>query len=230
MKKLWLLSACALILVVGACAQGDVQQATADNEAAEETAATAQQTPPPPPPPRIAELTVNEGTLLDVALNSSLDSGANLVGDEFTAEVLSPISVDGQVAIPAGSTIHGSVTEVKKAKRGAGNATLGLAFDSIKLPGGYSTSMNASLTEQSESQKKRNAGIIGGSAAGGALLGRIIGKDTKGAVVGSLIGGAIGTGVVLSKEGEQVKLPQGTGLTLRVDAPIVIKKQLHRPS
>ena len=169
-----------------------------------------------------AMATVPQGTFIEIALNSSLNSGGNNVGDDFTARVTEPVVVGDRVVIPAGSTVRGTVQAVTPAKRGAGNASMTLAFQRIDLPGGYSTNMIASLSERSASKKKRNAGIIGGSAAGGALLGRILGKDTKGAVVGSIVGGAIGTGVVLSKEGAQVNLPAGTELAIQLDSSMQV--------
>jgi len=142
----------------------------------------------------------------------------------ITAVVAEDVMVGGRPVIPAGSNVRGSVKEVQAAKRGAGNASMMLSFDRLQTPSGASADIVASLSEQTESKKKRNAAIIGGSAAGGALLGRIIGKDTKGAVVGTLVGGAIGTGVVMSKEGEQVNLPSGMELNVRLDRQIQLSK------
>jgi hypothetical protein len=118
------------------------------------------------------------------------------------------------------------VKSAAAAKRGAGNASLKLAFVGIELPDEETVAMSASFADQTKSQKKRNAAIIGGSAAGGALLGRILGKDTKGAVVGALAGGAVGTGVVMSKNGEQVNLPAGSQIALRLEESIEVP---HRP-
>ena len=209
-------------LALGACGQAVEKEADAAIPAAQET------TPAPPPPSRAASrppVTVPQGTSLEVKLNTTLNSGSSQVGEAFTAEVAEPVMVNGQVAIPAGSTVHGTVKSVTAAKRGAGKASMTLAFTRMDMPGGYSTDITASLSQQTASKKKRNAGIIGGSAGGGALLGRLIGKDTKGAVVGSIVGGAIGTGVVMSKEGEQVNLPAGAALTVRLDEPIRVPQR-----
>ena len=173
-------------------------------------------------PTRVQTLAIPEGTVIELTLNDSLGSGHSQPGDGFTARVASAVIVDGKKVIPAGSTVRGTVREVRAAKRGAGNASLTLAFTRIDLPGGYSTAISASMTDRSESKKKRNAAIIGGSAAGGAVLGRVLGKDTKGAVVGGVVGGAIGTGVVLSKEGEQVDLPEGTEIAIQLDSSIKV--------
>ena len=178
----------------------------------------------PARPAAPALLTVPSGTSLEVQLNETLNSGTTTVGENFSAAVVEDVMVDGHVAIPAGSTLSGSVTEVKAAKHGAGNAQMTIGFNRLDLPGGYSTNVVASLSKASASKKGRNGAIIGGSAAGGALLGRLIGKNTKCAVVGAIVGGGIGTGVVMSKEGSQVNLPAGAGLTIRLDQSLNVPR------
>ena len=218
------------LIALGGC--GVAPERTADAAPTQTEATPTTQPPsqvpatpaPLPTPPRPTTVTVPVGTVMEVALLDGLSSGTSQQGDPFTAEVLEPVFIDGIEVIPFGSTVHGMVSDVKKAKRGAGNASLGLEFTAIDLPGGFSTDLTASLSEQSESMKKRNATVIGGSAAGGALLGRILGKDTKGAVIGSIVGGAIGTGVIMAKEGEQVELPTGTGLTVQLEDSIEVPR------
>lgn len=168
--------------------------------------------------------TVPPGTILEAALTSTLDSGTNRVGDAFVATVAEPVQVDSQPVITAGSKVTGKVTEVVPAKRGAGNASLTLSFENLILPGGKIVPMTASISESTGSKKKRNSAIIGGSAAGGAILGRILGEDSKDAVVGAVVGGAVGTGVVLAQAGDQVRLPAGTILVLRLDEPLRIPR------
>jgi glucose/arabinose dehydrogenase len=162
-------------------------------------------------------ITVPAGEELLLAVDTPLDSGTAQVGDSFAATIVQAVVVDNKVAIPEGATVHGSVTRVKAAKQGAGNAELEVTVDQLALPGGYKTKIAGTLQKLSESQKGRNAAIIGGSAAGGALLGRILGKDTKGAVIGSVVAGGIGTAVVMSKEGKQAKI--------KADAPFAITLQ-----
>jgi hypothetical protein len=219
MSRLFIASLMAGALALAACGQAVEKDADAAVPASQET------TPAPPPTRRAAAqppVTVPEGTTLEVKLDSPLNSASNHAGDSFTAELIEPVMVDGHVAIPAGSTLHGTVSAVTPAKRGAGKASMTLEFTRLDMPGGQSRDITASLSQQTASKKKRNAAIIGGGAAGGALLGRIIGKDTKGAVVGSIVGGAIGTGVVMSKEGEQVNLPSGMLLDVHLDQSIQV--------
>lgn len=162
-------------------------------------------------------IVVPAGTPLQIRLSRTLNSGSVAQGSAFSANVVDDVLVGGEVAIPGGSTVHGVVSHVRAAKKGAGKAEMTLEFTELELPGGGTTPLSASLSQQSESQKGRNGAIIGGSAAGGALLGKLIGKDTKDAVVGSIVGGAIGAGIVLSQEGEQVNLPAGTVIAIQLD-------------
>jgi hypothetical protein len=172
------------------------------------------------PPRETHMVVVPAGTVLTLALDTALSSGTAHVGDGFTATVVDPILSENRVVIPEGSRIEGKVTEADAAKRGAGNARLTLGFNMLRLPSGYRTGIVGSFQEVTESKKGRNAGIIGGSAAGGALLGRILGKDTKGAVIGSIIGGGIGTAVVMGKEGMQATLAADTPFEIRLEESI----------
>ncbi|HET6277740.1 MAG TPA: hypothetical protein VFG08_03060 [Candidatus Polarisedimenticolia bacterium] len=197
----------ALALITAACGPAPVSDGGAQ-EATQQTAATTRTVPP--------------GTELEAALTTTLDSGTNRVGDTFVATVTEPVQVDSEPVIEAGSKITGRLTEVKAAKRGAGNASLTLRFDSLILPQGEVVPITASFSQSTDSMKKRNSAIIGGSAAGGAILGRILGEESEDALVGAVVGGAVGTGVVLAQEGAQVRLPAGTVLVLELGEPLHI--------
>jgi len=173
-------------------------------------------------------VSVPAGTELTLALDTTLSSETSQAGDSFTATVVEPIVEEGREVIPAGSTIEGRVTEATPAKRGAGEATLGLSFGALRLASGYRTDIVGSFQEISESKKGRNAAVIGGSAAGGALLGRILGKDTKSTVIGAIVGGGIGTAVLVGREREQAVLPSDTPFGIRLEQSIQVPHQGSR--
>ena len=58
------------------------------------------------------EFVVPQDTFILVSLNDTLNSQTAKKGDEFTAEVIEPVKVNEDEAIPAGATIHGVVKEV----------------------------------------------------------------------------------------------------------------------
>ena len=121
-------------------------------------------------------------------LDRSLSSRTSRVGDRFTASVTSPVSVDGNTVIPAGSIIEGRVTEVTPAKRMSKSGTIGLDFDEIVLPNGFRARLVGNLTSDDPETKDRiddegqvsgegnkKAVFIGGGGAIGAVLGGIAG-------------------------------------------------------
>jgi len=155
-----------------------------------------------PPQPAPVVVTIPAGTSLSVNLPEPLTSETALVGDRIRATLKSPLIVGDRVVFPAGSTVEGDVSDVKSAKKGfkeTGGA-LSLKFNRIIAPDGHSAAISAGFTKLATGSAGKKAGIIGGSAVGGALLGKVLGKDAKG---GALIGGAIGTAVAGSTKGKQ---------------------------
>ncbi len=177
------------------------------------------------PSPTIAptRLTVPQGTELRVTLSTPVGSGTSQVGDSLTATTTDDIVVGGRVAIPTGSVIRGRVAEVSQGTKGMKISEKGgsvvLAFERVTTPRGDSAPLSASLTRLASS-KGKTAGIIGGSAAGGALLGKILGGGTKDAAIGAVVGGGIGTAIAAGTRGKELKIPAGTELTLTLDQPL----------
>src|SRR6185436_14790726 len=99
------------------------------------------------------------GTELTLALDSTLSSETSQAGDTFSATVVEAIVVENREVIPAGSTIEGKVTDATPAKRGAGEAKLGLSFSTLRLATGFRTDIVGSFQEVSASKKGRNAAV-----------------------------------------------------------------------
>jgi hypothetical protein len=168
-------------------------------------------------------VTVPQATALNVKMEDALNSGTSQPGDHFTATLQQPVVVGDRVALPAGSTIEGTVTDVIPAKKGMkeSGGALTLSFDKVTTPSGDTAPMAASLSKVAKSTKKK-AGTIGGAAAGGALLGKIFGGSTKDAAVGAVIGGAVGTGVAAGTKGTEMKIEAGTALTITLQQPLTV--------
>ncbi len=178
----------------------------------------------PPRIPRNIELTVPAGTEIRLALDTALGSSSSHAGDTFTATITGPVVVGDRVAIPAGSTVHGRVSEATPAKKGLSNkaGSLSLSFDRVVTPDGLGAPMSADMTSVAPKSGRKTAGIIGGGAAGGALLGKLLGGSTKKAAVGSIVGGAIGTGIAAGTRGEDVAIPAGSPLTININQPLTV--------
>lgn len=166
--------------------------------------------------------TVPAGTMLTATLDGELSSKTASVGQAVDATLTQPVYQAGEITLPAGTRLHGRVAEVREAGRVKGNGHVKIAFTELELATGQRTAMHAEWEATAEPPRKRDVGIIAGSAAGGAVLGKVLGKDNKDAVRGAVIGGAIGTGVVLANKGSEVELPAGQALMLQLSSAVVL--------
>jgi hypothetical protein len=167
---------------------------------------------------------VPSGTELDVRLERALDSDTAQVEDRFEATTVVDLRENGQLLIPAGSRVRGVVTAVKNAGRIERKGELQLSFDQITV-NGRNYPIRGTVTQALEAGGYReDAEKIGAGAAVGAILGGILG-GVKGAITGILIGGG---GVVAATEGEDVNLPAGTILRVRMDQDLDVSRGLTR--
>jgi hypothetical protein len=156
------------------------------------------------------------GTELDVRLEQRLSSDTARVEDRFEATTVVDLRENNRVVIPAGSRVRGVVTSVRNAGRLERRGELQLSFDQITI-NGRNVPIRGTVTEALEAGGYReDAEKIGAGAAVGAVLGGILG-GVRGAITGILIGGG---GVVAATEGQDVDLPSGTILRMRLDQDV----------
>ena len=102
---------------------------------------------------------------------------------------------DGVEVLPTGTRLLGHVTAADRSARVKGRARVGFRFTSLDLPGdgGKTPIRTSSVVRLAPATKKEDAMKIGGGAAGGAVIGAILGGG-GGAAKGAAIGGAGGNG------------------------------------
>jgi hypothetical protein len=178
--------------------------------------------------PEYREVTIPAGTLLPASLQSPLASDSTRVEAPVRATLRRPVLVDGVQALPAGTTIYGTVTSAERSGRVKGRASLAFRFDRIDTPeGGRASLSSTTITRVAPATTKKDAATIAGGAAGGAIVGGLIGGG-DGAAKGAAAGGAAGTGVVLSTRGEEVRLKTGTPLSIRLSSPLTVRVPIER--
>lgn len=177
---------------------------------------------------RFREVTVPDGTELTAHLDGAVGSDTSAVGDPVTATLSKAVVVDGVVVLPEGSVLIGAVTAAESSKKVRGRASLGVHFRSIAVPGRDEPyGLSARFLHTAASTKASDAKKIGIPAAGGAIIGAIIGGK-KGAGIGAIIGGGAGTAVVLTTSGPEVRLAKGTGLMVVLDEAINVRMPIAR--
>jgi hypothetical protein len=157
------------------------------------------------------------GTLLDVRLQTPLNSGRAKVEERFEATSVLDFQMDGVVVIPAGSVVRGFVSSVRAAGHIDRKGSLTLSFDEVRI-GHRSYKLRASVEQALDGKTAQDATRIGAGAIVGGIIGGLLGGG-KGALAGVLIGGG---GTIAATEGTDVDLPVGTILRIRFDQPVEI--------
>ena len=168
------------------------------------------------------ELTLPSGTSIDVMLGTQISSETAGVGDSWTGTLQNASVVDGRNLIPAGSTVSGTVTGVRAARRGD-RAMLDLGLTAVTVDGRSYRVHATTEAVIAGSPRARNLGAIAGGVAAGALIGQAASHSTKGTILGGLIGGGAVTGVVSQTKGWQVVLKEGTHLTFTTDQAVAVR-------
>jgi len=219
---------------------------TTDQPAVSETPATPPPAPKAPPKPRPATTTTVKkstpavmaqantisfpvGSVFDVSTITAMDTRTANVGDRIEARLVAPIVQDGVTIAEEGSILRGEITQVQrpsKSRAEEDRASLAFVFTSIQTVEGekvlHATVTNAEGKLVAGGTGTRDALIIGGSTVAGAVLGKVIGKDTKDAVIGGVAGAVVGTGIALTAKGHNLEVPAGSRVQMRVDEPITV--------
>jgi len=167
--------------------------------------------------------TLVAGTSIVAALQSTLDTGKNHVGDKVELRTLEVVRVNEATVVPAGAMINGEVTHIDPAGRVAGGAELTLRFIELVMPDGRSYAISAvPIRLEGKGDAKESAIEIGGGAVAGGVIGGILGGSddiAKGAAAGAVVG----TAVAVATKGDQIVLPAGQKMRVSLNEPVSIQ-------
>ena len=198
---------------------------------------------PAKPEAKTGEVVIVPGTKIPLGLINSVSTKHSQVGDRVYLETVFPVMVNGHIAIPPGSYVAGTVTQLKRPGRVKGRAELFLRFDSLTLPNGVTRDFRARLGGidgrggeeldrqegkiRGESNKAGDAATIGETAAAGASVGAIAGGVNghygMGAGIGAAAGAAAGLMGVLLSRGPDAVLAKGSTIEMVTDRPIIFQ-------
>ncbi len=187
--------------------------------------------------PRIGEFIVPNGMVISGVLENMIDTKISQNNDRFRLTVQAPDEFRGAI-------IEGYISGVGRSGQVSGRPNITFNFQKITLRdgkaydfGGYLQGIKDTFgkdvrvdtegTVKGDSQTRETAKRGGIGAGIGALIGAIAGGG-KGAAIGAIIGGGAGAGSVIAQGRDDIKLQQGSVLTITSSSPVIRSGQQSR--
>ncbi|MEH6453582.1 MAG: hypothetical protein V7782_11150 [Psychromonas sp.] len=156
-------------------------------------------------------VTVAAGTTLTVRMAESVNSRNNKTGQRFTAVLEANLMAGDVVVAPKGAQVYGVLTEVKKAGRVAGSASMTFELSDISIDDVMVPIRTQPVGGEGQNTAKSSLGKTGRAAAIGGL---VDGSD------GAKTGAKVGIGASILTKGDDIELPKGTLVDFILAAPL----------
>jgi type IV secretion system protein VirB10 len=183
---------------------------------------------------------IPKGTHVLLRMMNSISTRTAAPGDQVYLQTATPVAVNGQILIPPGTYVQGSVSHAKRSGRVKGRAELGVHLETMTFPDGKMLKIAPRLSsvddaatgqkvDERESQiqsaptKGKDSAQIAIMAGSGAAIGGLVDRSFKGAGIGAAAGTVVGLATALVTRGNEVELHQGSTLDIVFDRDIVIE-------
>jgi hypothetical protein len=170
---------------------------------------------------------VAAGTTLDLSSGSQICTNTSHVGDAVEATLNSAVTGSNGVSIPAGATVHLTVTQLKRSENVNDPIVMEFAVNSVSF-GGHSYALDGTVTSAAVNRvrsepKSKDIQKVAIGAVAGAIAGKILGHSTKGAVIGGAAGAAAGAATAAATANYNGCVNAGGNITVRLNAPVQIR-------
>jgi hypothetical protein len=129
---------------------------------------------------------------------------------------------NGRTVLPSNTDVIGHVTMARPSGKVKGRGYLAVRFTEMRDDDDTYRVTTRTWAREARGTKKKDAARIAVPGAVGGVMGAIIGGK-KGAAIGAGVGAGAGTSVVLATSGDEVRLPRGSTLLVRLSAPLTVR-------
>jgi hypothetical protein len=183
---------------------------------------------------------IPQGTHVLLRMLNSVSTRTAAEGYLVYLQTATPVAINGEILIPAGTYVQGSVSHAKRSGRVKGRAELGIRLETMTFAGGKMVKISPRLSsvdssdtgqkvDDTEGQVKqaptrgKDAAQVAILAGSGAAIGGLADRSFKGAGIGAGVGTAVGLATVLLTRGNEVELHQGSTLDVVFDRNLLIE-------
>jgi hypothetical protein len=168
------------------------------------------------------EAVIPAGLPIVAVLQQRVSTESARLGDAVQLRMTEPLRVDSETVIPAGLTIRGDVAAVRRGGRMGGAPEIAVHFTKLDLDG-TSYPIEADLFRVTgHSDAGKSAAQVGGGALAGGLVGGLLG-GAGGIAKGAVVGAVLGTGVAVATKGQDLVLPAGQKIRIRLSSPVSVQ-------
>jgi hypothetical protein len=159
------------------------------------------------------------GTRLVGALDHTVSTARARPGEAVHLRTVTALELADGTTVPAGMVIEGEVVRAKGGGRVAGAPDLTMRFTTLSLQGQRQEIAADPLRVRGKDDLGESAALIGGGAVIGGVVGALAGNTTAGVAAGAVIG----TGTAVATKGDEIVLPAGQKLRVRLAEPVTVQ-------
>jgi hypothetical protein len=183
----------------------------------------AQTAPQPGAPAAPVQVSIPKGTSLAIRVDQTISVKTSRPGDEFTGEIVEPIyAPDNSILVPKGTRVRGRVDAAHRRGRFKGASYLDLRLTAMRLNGTEYPLETREFAESKRGKGRRTAGLIGGGAGLGMLVGGLA-SGGAGLLWGGLAGGGAGTAAAAFTGNRDLYIPAEAIVHFRLADDLVVQ-------
>ena len=180
--------------------------------------------------PSLFGLDLPVGTEIQIRLKTKVSTQSSRPQDAVEAFVIAPVMQTGQLAIPMGATVHGTVAKASQSSKGDERSVLAFSFTELEIDSTKLKIETQLAGIDNAREKLSDTGEINGILASETMSGKIDSGINKVAERYAGFAGILGTvkkAVFATPEGD-VTYDVGVEMTLKLTAALTIKGPLGR--
>jgi len=175
-----------------------------------------------PPPVVLPSTTIPAGTTLAIRIDQRISVKTSRAGDTFTGEIVDPVMDNNTLLVPKGALVSGVVDVSHRRGHFKGSSMLELRLTSLTMNGTQYPLTTRDLARSKKGKGRRSAGLIGGGAGLGMLVGGVA-TGGVGLVVGGLVGGGAGTAAAGLTGNRDIDIPAESIVRFKLADDLVVQ-------
>jgi hypothetical protein len=168
-------------------------------------------------------VSIPAGTILTIRIDQHISVKTSHAGNTFTGVLVDPVlASDNSILVPKNAVVGGVVDVSHRRGHFKGRSLLELRLTSLTLNGTQYPLTTRDVARSKKGKGRRSAGLIGGGAGLGMLVGGVASGGT-GLVVGGLVGGGAGTAVAGLTGNGDIEIPAESIVRFKLADDLVVQ-------